>query len=297
MVEPAGFYSNPETRESNVFQTISAGNSTQSEVQKLALKEFLSFQAVLESNGINILKFKADPLAATPDALFPNNWIGQLPDQRIFIFPMLTQNRRREVRQDIVEKLKSYYPATPEVIDLRDLEKQNLFLEGTGSLIFDHSHKIAYAGISSRTSAEALKMFSELSGYRIISFQCADSLQREIYHTNVMMALSEKLAVLNLSAIQRSSEKETVLQELQKTGKRIIDISHDQMLNFCGNLLFLQNSVNKKYWVGSSRAWESLSNDQQDHFLSEAEFLHAPLKTIEDHGGGGARCLMAEVFI
>lgn len=284
MVTPGTFCANPETLSSNHFQK----NIALSNVLESAQNEHENLQSILESNGIEIFKFKEDVSANTPDALFPNNWFCQLPDGRTFIFPMQAQNRRREVRSDIIDKIKK-----DKVYDLTTYADRNMFLEGTGSLIFDHEYKLAYACYSPRTSPELLQKFGELSGYKIIGFKAADQNGKEIYHTNVMMAMGLKTVVINMSAVD---DKELLYETFTQTNKLIVDISHEQMNNFAGNMLLLQGKE-KLHWVCSSRAYHSLNAVQRKALEQDGEILHAPLNTIEDIGGGSARCLMAEVFV
>lgn len=283
MVTPHSFCANPETLESNHFQK----NLHLNDLLTRAQNEHKNLQSLLEKNGIEILKFDEINSADTPDALFPNNWFCQLPDGRTFIFPMQALNRRREVRRDIIDRI-----SIGEIIDLTPYAEKNLFLEGTGSLIFDHENKLAYACYSPRTSPELLQKFGELSGYKIIGFKASDQNGKEIYHTNVMMAMGLKTVVINMSAAE---DKEKLYETFTQTNKLIVDISHEQMNNFAGNMLLLEGK-NKMHWVCSTRAYEALNVIQRKTLELDGEILHSPLNTIEDIGGGGARCLMAEIF-
>lgn len=291
MVRPLTFCSNQETLESNSFQKTST-DLTPSEIVSRAQKEFDAFQDVLSSKGITILKYDEVPGALTPDACFPNNWFCQLPDGRVFVFPMHAKNRRGEVRQDILSRIKK-----SDVIDLSPHADRELFLEGTGSLILDHTHKLAYACLSPRTSPFLLKEFSKLSGYEAVSFSSHNEEGKAIYHTNVMMALGEKNVVINMSSINTPEEKEKLLAYFLKTGKYVVDISHEQMNSFAGNMLLLSNNNGENFWVMSTRAYESLTYQQKVMLSSDGTLLHSAIPTIEDYGGGGVRCLMAEIFI
>ncbi len=288
MIRPLTFCSNPETLASNSFQK-SSGDSPSVILHK-AQAEFDLFVEKLTASGIEVLKFEEKAGAQTPDALFPNNWFCQLPDGKVFLFPMQAPNRRKEVRRDVLRKIRA-----TETIDLTPYIERNQFLEGTGSLVCDHRNKIAYACLSPRTSPEVLREFSELSGYRIVSFHSLDRGGKDIYHTNVMMAAGERTMIVNLSSLPESDRK-MVSGVLQETGKTIVDISFDQMENLAGNMLFLQNKTGKKFWVCSTRAFHILTPSQKEILEREGSFLHSELTTIEDVGGGGARCLMAEVF-
>lgn len=288
MVRPLTFCSNPETLSSNTFQK-SSGDSPH-EILRKAQAEFDHFAAELKGAGIQVLSFEEISGAQTPDALFPNNWFCQLPDGKVFIFPMQATNRRKEIRKDILKKIKA-----TEVIDLSPYIERNQFLEGTGSLVFDHETKTAYACLSPRTSKVLLAEFGELSGYKIIPFPALDAGGKAIYHTNVMMAVGERNVVINLSAISQE-ERESVRKGIVDSGKAIVEITHAQMENLAGNMLLLQNKNGVKFWVSSTRAYESLTPVQRAQLEKEGKFLHVPLTTIEDIGGGGARCLLAQVF-
>lgn len=290
MVRPLSFCSNAETMESNSFQKNS--HDPQSEVIRKAQLEFERFQNVLTDHGIEIMKFEEVLANQTPDALFPNNWFWQLPDGRLFISAMFAPNRRREVRNDVIEKLGS-----KDVVDYRNYTEKNLFLEGTGSIVFDHQNKLAYACLSSRTSAELMKEFTLKSGYKEIIFHSYDTGGNEIYHTNVMMAMGEKNVVINLESITNAREKEFVVNTIKDSGKNIIEITHHQTNNFAGNMLFLRNKKGGKFWVCSSRAYNAFTPMQRELLHAEGKILHSALTTIEDNGGGGARCLMGEVWL
>lgn len=290
MIKPMSFCSNPETQDSNSFQTGGTGLEN-SEVLKKAQTEFLNFQEALTNKGIEIKKYTEATEHFTPDALFPNNWFCHLPDKRAFIFPMQAANRQLECREDIVYALRPR-----EIIDLRFLIESHNFLEGTGSLILDHQNKLGFACLSNRTTPEALNVFSELSGYEIISFDSVDANNQAIYHSNVMMALGSQNAIINLSSIRDPEQRLDVVTALELSGRKIVDISFEEMNHFVGNMLFLRNKDNQKFWVCSEKAYKNLSEKNKTQLLSEAEFIYADLNTIETYGGGGARCLMAEVF-
>jgi hypothetical protein len=289
MIKPMSFTSNPETIASNSFQK-SSHNEKNETILKKSQQEFLQFQKKLCDHGLKILKFEELLDKKTPDALFPNNWFCQLPDGRVFVFPMFPKNRRDEYRADVIRSLNA-----KDIIDLRYLERENYFLEGTGSLILDHDKKIGFACLSSRTSQNAVDLFSQLSGYKIATFNSTSFDGSAIYHTNVMMALSPKYAVLCLESIKDPQQKKGIVQLIEKTGRAIVDISYAEMNNFAGNMLFLSNG-SENFWICSTKAFSTLSLKNKKILESEATFIHADLNTIETYGGGGARCLLAETF-
>lgn len=291
MVRPLTFCTNQETISSNSFQKDS-GNIPATEVIARAQEEFDEFQDTLAQHDIGIIRYDEVPGAETPDACFPNNWFCQLPDGRIFVFPMQAKSRRREVRKDILDALKKNG-----LIDLTAHAEKEFFLEGTGSLILDHGNKLAYACLSPRTSPEVLKEFAGHSGYKVVPFSSFDKNGARVYHTNVMMALGETSVIINLSSVTDEKERNELLRHFQETGKTVVDICHRQMSNFAGNMLFLANPAGSKFWVMSTRAWSVLTSAQRAVLEREGKLIHSPIPTIEDYGGGGVRCLMAEIFV
>lgn len=290
MIRPLSFCSNPETLASNSFQK--SANEPANEIIRKAQLEHEKFQNLLESHGIEILKFEELLSEKTPDALFPNNWFIQMPDGNIFISAMHSPNRRREIRKDVISVLGSGH-----ITDLSSYVDKNLFLEGTGSIVFDHVHKLAYACLSARTSGILMEEFAKMSGYKPIVFHSYDAGGSEIYHTNVKMAMGEKNVVINLESVKDPSERDMLVRTIKSTGKNIIEISHEQTSNFAGNMLFLKNKKGEKFWVCSTRAYEAFTPEQKKQLEAEAKILHSPLTTIEDYGGGGARCLLAEIWL
>lgn len=289
MIFPKSFCSNPDTLDSNSFQSSGLQNE-KSNILAKAQSEFNGFQRTLLTSGFQILKFEEDTRHFTPDALFPNNWFCHLPDGRVFLFPMYPKNRRNEFREDIIAALRP-----KEVIDLRPLADKELFLEGTGSLILDHYNKKGFACLSPRTSPAAVEEFSRLSGYRITTFDSVDTGGKAVYHTNVMMTMSEKHAVICMESVHSVSQKEQIESAVKKIGKTLVPLSYNEMNSFAGNMLFIRGR-DSNHWACSTRAYESLSAANRNLLSAEAPFLHSGLNTIETFGGGGARCLLAEVF-
>ncbi|AZZ36397.1 amidinotransferase [Bdellovibrio sp. qaytius] len=290
MIEPRSFCSNPETAASNAFQNLDQALGRKQILQK-AQEEFLFFQNTLREKGIQVLSFIEDETQNTPDAIFPNNWFCHLPNGKAVVFPMFAENRQREIRADVLESL-----GAKSILDLSTLTQQKEFLEGTGSLILDHTNHVAYACHSPRTTQQALQIFSEKVGYRVQAFSAVDGNGQPIYHTNVMMALGISTAVVVLESIQNPIEKEALIDSLTKAGKTIVDISFQQMKNFVGNMLLLKNKNDQHFWICSSQAFKNLTIENKKILEADGEFLFAPLETIETYGGGGARCLLAEVF-
>ncbi len=293
MIRPVNFAFNEQTAGSNAFQD---ERNKELKVQKKALKEFDDFVTILRENHINVLVFEDNPEPHTPDSIFPNNWISTHSDGKIFIYPMKASNRRFEKRPDIIEELRMKYKIDTEV-DLSYLESEGKFLEGTGSMVLDRVKKIAYACISPRTDEKALKLFSDLSGYKPIVFHAFDKKGKAIYHTNVMMCIGETFAVICLESITDNKEKNQLVKSLQASGKKIIDISFEQMYKFAGNMLQLKNTKGDSLLVMSEQARNSLSPQQVEELEQYSKIIASPLNTIESSGGGSARCMIAEIYL
>ena len=297
MVRPSAFRLNDETAVNNYFQQ--AGSLSSNEAQERALSEFDNFVGTLRSAGIQVLVFQDKAENGTPDSIFPNNWNSFHDDGRIYLYPMFAPNRRKERRQDILDALIDKYRVS-KVDSFIDWESKGKFLEGTGSLILDRPNKIAYAAIGDRTHLAVLEDFSTRTGYEVVSFTSNQSVHGErkpIYHTNVMMCVGENFVVICLDSIDDRSEREIVVQKLQSSGKEVIDITEEQKDKFAGNMLQVQNSSGDRFVVMSQQAYQCLSSEQIESLSKHGQLLYSPINTIEQLGGGGVRCMMAEIFL
>ncbi len=290
MVMPRSFRCNEETRDTNTFQSSLPANAN---VQELALREFLSLQSLLQNHGIEVCMHQESKEADAPDSLFPNNWFARLPTGETFLFPMMAENRRREVHPEWIPQSQSQ---SQKFYDLRHFEEQNIYLEGTGSVILDHRLKTAYACLSPRTHVSALKEFTELAKYKAFPFRATDRKGVEYYHTNVIMALGERTAILCTEAIEDSAERQALVSQLLGTNRELLEISRLQVEEFAGNLIQLQNKKGERFWICSERAFSCLSAEQLRVLANDGQVLHVPLSTIETFGGGGARCMIAELW-
>lgn len=297
MIRPASFRSNEETVSTNYFQkTDSKSNSINGKAQK----EFDGFVNVLRDNGVEVIVVEDEVKNDTPDALFPNNWISFHADGRVGLYPMFAENRRRERRSDILDQLVQLGFYIKNKVDYTHFENENLFLEGTGSLILDRTNKKAYCALSSRSSEELLIDFCKTFGFIPVAFRANQTVENErkpIYHTNVLLAIGETFAVICLDSIDELNERELVSNSLKNDGKELICISEDQVGSFAGNMLQVIGANEKRYLVMSEQAKKSLSNSQLGKLEEHASLISSPLETIETHGGGSARCMMAEVFL
>lgn len=290
LIRPANFGFNEETAQSNVFQ-----NKTDFDKQKV-LSEFDAFAEKLKEKGVNVFVFDDTPSPPKPDAIFPNNWISCHPDGTVILYPMFAEDRRAERRNDIVEKLKESFKIR-EILDLSGHEAEGKFLEGTGSIVFDHKNKIAYACLSPRTDKELFIKVSEYLNYKPVHFHSYDKNEKEIYHTNVMMCIGEKFVVICLDSITDKQERELITLSLSETGHQIIDITFEQMNNFVGNMLVIQTNDNKSILALSQSSFDSLTTLQKKELEKFCELVPLSIKTIEIIGGGSARCMIEEVFL
>lgn len=293
MIRPHNFGFNEQTAKTNKFQ-----KKTGSSVNLQALKEFNNAVETLRMNGINVFVF--DDLAGieTPDSVFPNNWISFHSDGTVVVYPMLALNRRNERRPDIIQSLSMFYGfSCSKVIDLTNYENNNKFLEGTGSLVLDRENKIAYSCISERTNEEVLNKFCNELKYKPVKFHAFDEAGFPIYHTNVMMALGEKFAMVCLNSIKDEDEKKAIVSSINRSGKILIELTFKQMLDFAGNALELLDSRGNKKLVISKKALSSLSNWQKEKLEKYCSVISIDVSTIEECGGGSIRCMLAEIFL
>lgn len=294
MIEPVAFGFNEQTAVNNYFQVQQEGN-----VQEEALKEFNAFVEKLRAKDINVITIKDTLEPKTPDSIFPNNWVSFHADGKVVLYPMFAENRRLERRDDIINQIKGQFEVT-EVIDYSGAEKDNLFLEGTGSMIFDHDNKLAYGSVSLRLDEGVFRKFCSDFGFHPVvfhSYQTAGEERLPIYHTNVMMCVADQFVVICLDCIDDESERNNVIETIKNSGKELIEISEDQMQNFAGNMLQVQNKSGEKFLVMSQSAYKSLNRDQVSAIEKYCEIIYSDLEVIETNGGGSARCMLAEVFL
>lgn len=296
MIEPVAFGFNEQTAVNNYFQV----NQKNAQVQEKALVEFQNFVEKLKQKGINVISIKDTTSPHTPDSIFPNNWISLHQYGTVVLYPMFAENRRLERRNDIIETIKSQGFEVKNIVNYSQYEKENVFLEGTGSMIFDHDCKIAYGSVSLRLDENLFRKFCEEFGYKPVvfhSYQTANGERLPIYHTNVMMCVADSFVVICLDCIDDEIEKLLVIESIKKSGKEIIEISEDQMQKFAGNMLQVRNNAGQTFLVMSQSAYQSLTQEQISAIEKNSEIIYSDLETIETNGGGSARCMLAEVFL
>lgn len=294
MVRPANFGFNPQTAISNAFQDNDTSLS-ETKIKNLAVEEFDNFVQKLRDNGIHIIVIQDEVEPIKPDAVFCNNWISFHTNGTMILYPMLTENRRLERQESVVEQVTAGFEVKRR-IDLSDYEALGKILEGTGSMILDRVNRLVYACLSPRTDAELLDEFCKWAEYEKIVFHSVDSNNQEIYHTNVMMAMGDEFVIISMETIRDEAERTMLLKYFEKTNKTIIDLTMVQIEAFAGNMLQVENKDGKTFLVMSEQAFKSLRQDQIELIESYTNILYAPIYTIEKYGGGSARCMMAEVF-
>lgn len=294
MVRPRSFGYNAETAGTNAF--LAAHASSVDEVEARAEREFDAFVELLEGRGVRVIACDDRPEPRTPDAVFPNNWVSFHADGRVVLYPMLAPSRRAEVRRDIIERVERACGVRWRVVDLTGLAERGEFLEGTGSLVLDRARRLAFACRSARTTPGALDAFASEMGYEVVAFDAVDPRGMPVYHTNVMMALGADFAVVCFDAIGADADRTIVRARLEDGGLDVIPITVAQRDRFAGNMLSVRTMGGAALIVMSRRALASLDRAHIGALERHGEIVAPDLETIEDVGGGSARCMLGEVF-
>ena len=296
MIRPVRFHSNPLTAASNRFQGKTAASPI--EQQARAAAEFDGLARALADAGVRVVQFEDTPEPHTPDSVFPNNWISMHADGTVVLYPMEAENRRTERRRDIVDALASEHGFdVRQVVDLSAHESGGHYLEGTGSLVLDRTNRVAYACLSSRTHLDVLGDWAQRMGYDVVAFDAVDRSGVPIYHTNVLMAVGEKVAVICADAIPRGDQREAVLERLRQTGHEVVPISFGQMEAFAGNMLELRSAGGDRVLAMSDQARRSLTPEQLRIMERYDRIVSAPIDNIESSAGGSVRCMLAEIHL
>lgn len=298
MIRPASFRMNEQTAVNNYYQQKS--NNLPNTLNQKAQQEFDTFVEKLQKAGVNVIVVQDTKEPDTPDALFPNNWISFHENGDLAIYPMFAENRRLERREDVLEILEKKGFVINNIVDYTEAEEEEYFLEGTGSMVLDRANRKAYCALSPRADEELFIEFCEDFEYFPVIFtanQTVNGNREPIYHTNVMMCVAEQFAIVCLTAIDDKKERKEVLKHLKSNQKEVIAISEEQVNHFAGNMLQVKDANNELLLVMSTSAYNFLSEEQKSKIEKYCKILHCDLTTIETHGGGSARCMMAEVFL
>lgn len=298
MIRPINFRMNEQTAVNNYYQK--ALRTPPETIILKAQEEFDAFVKKLRLVGINVIVVQDTTEFDTPDSIFPNNWISFHQRGDVALYPMFAENRRLERNKEILDLIESKGFTINNIVDYTEAENEDLFLEGTGSLLLDRQHRKAYCALSPRADEDLLIEFCEDFEYTPVVFTANQTVGKErlaIYHTNVMMCLAEEFAVICLDSIDDKSERKNVIKHLKEDGKEVIAITEKQLTNFAGNMLQVRNNDGKKYMIMSNAAHQSLTKQQIAIIEKHCEILSSSLDIIEACGGGSARCMMAEVFL
>ena len=299
MIRPINFRMNEQTAVNNYYQKV-LNNLSPESVNKHAQQEFDNYVSKLKSHGVQVIVISDIEGSDTPDSIFPNNWISFHETGTVGLYPMFAENRRFERREDILDQLEEKGFVIKNSIDYTNAEKDGVFLEGTGSLLLDRVNRKAYCSLSPRADEDLCIEFCEDFEYTPVvftSYQTVNYKREEIYHTNVMMCLAETFAVICLDSIDNKKERKNVLKHLKEDGKKIIEISEDQVNNFAGNMLQVRGANDELFLVMSKAAHDSLNQSQLAKIGNHCKIISSSLDTIEACGGGSARCMMAEIFL
>jgi hypothetical protein len=296
MVRPASFGCNPQTAPSNAFQ-MEPGAAPRDDPQGTALREFHGLASALERAGVEVLIAPDSDEPPKPDAIFPNNWVSFHHDGTVALYPMLAPNRRWERRDEVLEQVvrKGGFHVS-RTVDLTHRESEEKYLEGTGSVVLDRIHRVAYACSSPRTDLDVLGEFAQQLDYELMTFDAEDAGGRAVYHTNVLMAIGTGFAVVCSESIVGDAHRAAVLSKLRSTGHAIVEITQAQMAQFAANVLELASPAAKLIAL-STTALESLNRTQRAVLESHALLVPVSIPTIERIGGGGVRCMLAEIHL
>ena len=292
MISPDKFRNNEHTLLDNVFQS---KKTNQNQIEHLAIKEFNRLRELISNSGIEVFSFDDDSKFDTPDSVFPNNWISFHYYHKAILYPMFAPNRRFERESKILDKLSVSGIEIEIINDYSLYENENRFLEGTGSIVLDRKSKKAYCSLSGRSDLSLFKKFCSDMNYIPVVFNSSHE-SKPIYHTNVMMSICNNFTIICLDSIRDKNERNNVIENLNNSGLEIIDISINQMTSFLGNCIQLINSDQSPVLIMSSRAFNSITKSQIKRIESHTEIIHSDIKTIENNGGGSARCMIAEIF-
>lgn len=299
MIRPIAFRMNEQTAVNNYYQKVMDALTPET-VNAKAQEEFDHFADVLKQNGVNVVVIQDTKEPDTPDSIFPNNWISFHENGDVVLYPMFAENRRLERREDVLDILEEQGFVIENVMDYTSAEEENMFLEGTGSMILDRANKKVYCALSPRAEEELVIQFCEdheMLPVIFESYQTVNGERKLIYHTNVMMCLGETFAVICLDSIDDKNERKNVVKQLKEDGKEIIEITEEQVNNFAGNMLELTNDKGEKLLIMSTQAYNILAPNQVQSLEKHARIVHSSLDIIEACGGGSARCMLAEVFL
>ncbi|MCK6370773.1 MAG: arginine deiminase-related protein [Gammaproteobacteria bacterium] len=296
LVRPCHFGSNDQTASTNSFQMTMP--EAPANCWRQALVEFDGLVDCLAAAGVRTLVGNDTQWPVKPDAVFPNNWVSFHGDGSVVVYPMAAPNRRPERRLDLIRQVQEQGGfSASRLVDLSSLETGAVFLEGTGSLVFDHRNGLAFAALSSRTHPEAISHLKRELRVDVIEFDTCDHRGRPLYHTNVMMSLGEQYAIVCADVITDPLERRRVMDKLISSGREIIEIDYRQMQSFSANVLQMTTARREPVIAMSAAAHAALSTAQLTALSAHGRLLAVPLPLIEAVGGGSVRCMLADILL
>ena len=297
MIRPINFGYNEETAKDNHYQIKELTHKNSNE---RAQKEFDNMVKNLRQNGVSVHVFQDDENEYTPDSIFPNNWVSFHENGDVGLYPMCAENRRMERRPEVLDFLENEGFTISNIVDYSSAESENKFLEGTGSMILDRENRLAYCSISNRSNEDLFIEFCEDFEFTPIifnSFQTVGNKRLPIYHTNVMMCVATDYVIVCLDSIDDKKQRKNVSSFIKDSGKKLIEISENQVESFAGNMLELVNDKGESVLVMSKSAEDSLNENQKNIITKYSRIISSDINTIETCGGGSTRCMMAEIFL
>ena len=297
MIRPINFGYNEETAKDNHYQI---KELTFKNANERAQKEFDNMVKNLRQNGVSVHVFQDDENEYTPDSIFPNNWVSFHENGDVGLYPMCAENRRMERRPEVLDFLENEGFTISNIVDYSSAESENKFLEGTGSMILDRENRLAYCSISNRSNEDLFIEFCEDFEFTPIifnSFQTVGNKRLPIYHTNVMMCVATDYVIVCLDSIDDKKQRKNVSSFIKESGKKLIEISENQVESFAGNMLELVNDKGESILVMSKSAEDSLNENQKNIITKYSRIISSDINTIETCGGGSTRCMMAEIFL
>jgi len=297
MIRPINFGYNEETAKDNHYQIKELTHKNSNE---RAQKEFDNMVKNLRQNGVSVHVFQDDENEYTPDSIFPNNWVSFHENGDVGLYPMCAENRRMERRPEVLDFLENEGFTISNIVDYSSAESENKFLEGTGSMILDRENRLAYCSISNRSNEDLFIEFCEDFEFTPIifnSFQTVGNKRLPIYHTNVMMCVATDYVIVCLDSIDDKKQRKNVSSFIKESGKKLIEISENQVESFAGNMLELVNDKGESILVMSKSAEDSLNENQKNIITKYSRIISSDINTIETCGGGSTRCMMAEIFL
>jgi len=299
MVRPEAFAYNPETALTNTFQAVPRAG--EGDARAAARLEFDRLAGALTSEGVTVCTAEDSAVPAKPDAVFPNNWVSFHEDGTLVLYPLQSASRRSERRPEVIEAAAGELGfRVSHLLDLTWFESEGKYLEGTGSLVLDNVARVAYACVSPRTHPAVLAEWCQTLGYEAVTFGAADRAGVPLYHTNVLMFIGARAVVIGTEAIA-PADRARVLERLADSGREIIEIGHEELGQFAGNMLELgtwdEALGDSRVLVMSETARRALKPDAFTRLSGCTDtVLAVPVPTIERLGGGSVRCMLAEVF-